>query len=215
MPLHPSLLDICIRVAIALAAGFAVGFDRGERNEAAGLRTTILVCLAACFAGVLANLLLVTTGKNQHDFAQIDGLRLPLGVLSGIGFIGAGAIIKKDDIALGVTTAATMWFMTVIGLCLGTGAVVLGMAGSALALVVLWFLKWLEKAIPRAMRATLVIEGPDKFDQEAILGPLQAYRVVACSSRQDASGFSATLLLEWKGQIDDVSRVPPVAGLLG
>src|SRR3954468_419116 len=104
MPLHPTLTDICFRIALGFLAGIVVGLNRGERNEAAGLRTTILVCMAACFAGVLANLLLSTTGKAQGDFAQIDVLRLPLGILSGIGFIGAGAIIKKQDVALGVTT---------------------------------------------------------------------------------------------------------------
>jgi len=182
MPLHPTLLDIVCRIALAFIAALAVGFNRGERNEAAGLRTTLLVCLAACFAGVLANLLLTTAGKGPTDFAQIDVLRLPLGILSGIGFIGAGAIIKKDDIALGVTTAATMWFMSVVGLCFGTGFIGLGAAASLLGLTILWALKWFEEKMPTSLRATLVVEGvSQQFDEQALHTIAErSYGLLAC-----------------------------------
>src|SRR5438128_8528925 len=86
MLLELSWQDAAIRLALAIVAGLVVGFNREERSQAAGLRTTVLVCLAACLAMVLANLLLDTSGKDQTKFAQIDVLRLPLGILSGIGF---------------------------------------------------------------------------------------------------------------------------------
>ena len=89
MPLAPTPFDLFLRIALACVAGAAVGFNREGRNQAAGLRTTILVCLAACVAMILANMMLITTGKGQGFFAQMDPLRLPLGILSGMGFLGA------------------------------------------------------------------------------------------------------------------------------
>src|SRR5215470_7526905 len=91
-----------------------------------GLRTTLLVCLAASVAMIEANLLLPLTGKPSDSFVQLDVMRLPLGILSGMGFLRAGAIIRRPDLVMGVTTAATLWMVTVVGLCFGGGQFVLG-----------------------------------------------------------------------------------------
>jgi putative Mg2+ transporter-C (MgtC) family protein len=121
MPLHPSWSDIVIRLALTMLAGAIIGFNRGARGHAAGFRTTILVGLAASVAMIQANILLPMEGKTSNTFAVMDVMRLPLGVLTGVGFIGGGAILKKGDLVTGVTTAATLWLMTIIGLCLGGG----------------------------------------------------------------------------------------------
>jgi putative Mg2+ transporter-C (MgtC) family protein len=73
-------------------AGTLIGLNRWERERPAGLRTTILVWLAASLAMIEANVLIGTRGKPADSFAQIDVMRLPLGILSGMGFIGAGVI---------------------------------------------------------------------------------------------------------------------------
>ena len=217
MPLHPDLWDLCLRLGLAFLAAVAIGFNREERNEAAGLRTTILVCLAACIAAITANLLLDTTGKNQSFFSQIDVLRLPLGILSGIGFIGAGAIIKKDDIALGVTTAATMWFMSVIGLCFGLGFLALGVAGSLIGLAVVWGLKWFDSRMPRAMRAHLNVEADGQIlDEQSLHRMVQDhYRLIAWSSEHHAGGRVAIkAVVQWNGLASDAAQIPVLVGEL-
>src|ERR1700761_7044021 len=105
MPLIVHWPDIALRLALALIAGFFIGFNRGERGRPAGMRTTILVCLAGCFAMILANILLNTNGMPAVSFVKFDPMRLPLGILSGIGFIGGGAILRRDNMVVGVTTA--------------------------------------------------------------------------------------------------------------
>jgi putative Mg2+ transporter-C (MgtC) family protein len=70
---------------------------------------------------IQANLLLSAVGKAPNSFSQMDVLRFPLGVLTGVGFIGGGAIFKRGDLVTGVTTAATLWVMTAIGLAFGGG----------------------------------------------------------------------------------------------
>jgi putative Mg2+ transporter-C (MgtC) family protein len=213
MPLTPTWQDLLIRLALAVAAGLVIGFNREERSQAAGLRTTVLVCLSACLAMVLANELLDTSGKDSSKFAQIDVLRLPLGILSGIGFIGAGAIVKRGDVVLGVATAATMWFMTVVGLCFGAGQLALGVGTTVLAFILLWTLRWIDLKMPRKFRAGLTVNAqrgglpePDLRREIERTG----HRIVfwAVVYEDGAQRYRARAELEWRGHEADRGREP-------
>jgi putative Mg2+ transporter-C (MgtC) family protein len=153
MPIHPKWSDLAVRLLCAALAGFLIGFERGEHGRPAGLRTTMLVSLAACVSMMQANLLLGVAGKAPDSFVVLDLMRLPLGILSGMGFIGAGAIVRRDNLVLGITTAATLWFVTVLGLCFGGGQIVLGLAGMALAVAVTAGLRNFEASIKQERRA--------------------------------------------------------------
>lgn len=158
LSLSDGWLDVAIRLAAALITGMAFGLNRDEHQRAAGLRTTTLVCLAACLAMVEANLLLQTGGKTSGSFATLDLMRLPLGILSGMGFIGAGAILRRGNIIRGVTTAATLWIVTVLGLCFGGGQILLGLMGAILGFAVLSGLKYAERYLPQRRRCMLVFK---------------------------------------------------------
>ena len=93
---------------------------------------------------IQVNLLLPVAGKAPDSFVVMDLMRLPLGILTGMGFIGAGAILRRGDRISGVTTAATLWMVTVIGLCFGGGQYGLGLSALALCLIAIWALKKLE-----------------------------------------------------------------------
>ncbi len=162
MPLYPSWEDIALRLALTVLAGGIIGIDRGVRGHVAGVRTTILVALAAAVAMVQANILLPVAGKAGDSFSVMDQMRLPLGILTGVGFIGGGTILRRGDLATGVTTAATLWVVTVIGLCFGGGQIYLGIAGTVLTVFTLTALRWLDARLPREQRAILVIRAaPD------------------------------------------------------
>ena len=177
MPLSPSWTDIAIRLALTMLAGAIIGLNRGARGHAAGFRTTILVGLAASVAMIQANILLQLSGKTPESFSVMDLMRLPLGILTGVGFIGGGTIIKKGDIVVGVTTAATLWLVTVIGLCLGGGQLILGMVATALAVITLWLLQWVDVMIPREHRARLIITSDASWstldEVSRIVGPMR------------------------------------------
>ena len=115
------------------------------------------MCLAASVAMIQTNLLLGTAGRPANSFVMLDLMRLPLGILSGMGFIGGGVILKRGDMVVGVTTAATLWFVTVIGLCFGGGQTTLGSVVLAIGLIVLWGLKWVELQLPHDRHGTLVL----------------------------------------------------------
>lgn len=112
---------MAIRLVCALIAGAVIGLNRGEHGKAAGLRTTMLVCLAAAIAMLQMNDLLTLAGRSGDSFVLNDLMRLPLGILTGVGFIGVGAILRRGSLVIGVTTAATLWYVTVIGCALAAG----------------------------------------------------------------------------------------------
>ncbi|MEA2782091.1 MAG: putative Mg2+ transporter-C (MgtC) family protein [Rhodospirillaceae bacterium] len=135
MPLVVDWSDIALRLAFTVLAGALIGLERDERGRPAGLRTMLLVCLAASLAMIQANLLLSTTGKAPDSFVNFDVMRLPLGILTGMGFIGGGVILRRrGNLVTGVTTAATLWFVTILGLCFGAGEIGIGLAGLVLAM---------------------------------------------------------------------------------
>lgn len=157
MPLELTRSDLAIRLVCALIAGAVIGVNRGEAGKAAGLRTTILVCMAAAVAMLQMNYLLTLAGRSSGSFVMNDLMRLPLGILTGVGFIGGGAILRRGKLIIGLTTAATLWYVTVIGLCFGGGQVLLGWIATAIGLFVLWGLRWLDDIMPTWAQAQLTV----------------------------------------------------------
>lgn len=157
MPVEISWQTIALRLLLTILAGALLGINRSRHGHPAGLRTTLLVTLAASVAMIQMNLLLPTNGKPHDSYAVMDLMRLPLGILTGVGFIGAGAIVRKDEMIIGVTTAATMWFATVVGLCMGGGQLVLGTTATVLGFLVLSTLHWVETLLDEQQRATLTL----------------------------------------------------------
>ena len=157
MPVHLSWDQIALRLLLTVIAGVLIGYDRSEHGKAAGMRTCLLVCLAASVAMIQVNLLLPMAGKSSDSFVTNDLMRLPLGILTGVGFIGAGAILRRDNIVVGVTTAATLWLVTVVGLCLGGGQLGLGIIATALGIAALQGLRWIESRLRQQIRTRLTI----------------------------------------------------------
>jgi putative Mg2+ transporter-C (MgtC) family protein len=225
MPLHAGWQDIGVRLVVTMIAGAVIGYNREARGHAAGLRTTILVGLAAAVAMIQANILLPVGGKAADSFGVMDLMRLPLGILTGVGFIGGGAILRRGDLVTGVTTAATLWVMTVIGLCFGGGQLVLGGAATVLAAATLWLQKEVDHRTPRDRHAILVLAADPGFTAlttlDATIAPL-GYR--ASFRRQTAATGTepARLWFEvhWRGAdaagppLDLLTRVGEAYALL-
>jgi putative Mg2+ transporter-C (MgtC) family protein len=161
--------DIGLRLCFSIAAGMLIGLDRSVHAHPAGLRTTVLISLAATVAMIQANWLVVHMSDTHISIVRLDMMRLPLGILSGIGFIGAGAIIRRGDVVRGITTAATIWLVTVVGLCFGGGQIGLGAAATAIGYATLWILKHIEGGILTGRRGTIAITVAGEFRDEAAL----------------------------------------------
>ncbi|MGC1684026.1 MAG: MgtC/SapB family protein [Candidatus Acidiferrales bacterium] len=173
MPTTLTWQDIGLRILLTAVSAGIIGYDRDERGRSAGLRTNILVGLAACFAMIQANVLINSNGKPSDSFVVMDTMRLPLGILSGIGFIGAGAIVKRGELVVGLTTAATLWFVTVMGLCYGGGQINLGLAAFIIGFAVLLAVKEMENRMRREhsamLRVSVTANGPRHEEIETLL----------------------------------------------
>ncbi|CCC57898.1 MgtC/SapB family protein [Caloramator australicus] len=109
-------LETFLRLLLALILGGIVGYEREHKNRPAGLRTHILVCIGAALVQIISfNYIL------QKGLASIDPFRLGAQVISGIGFLGAGTILKEGVNVKGLTTAASLWTVACIGLAIGAG----------------------------------------------------------------------------------------------
>ena len=161
MPLTLTLPDVGLRIFLTVLAALAIGLDRSVEGHPAGVKTTLLVALAACLAMLQANWLMNSVGKAPDSFVVLDLMRMPLGILTGVGFIGGGAILKRGNSILGLTTAATLWFITVVGLCFGGGQIALGVAGAVLGLATLRGLKLIERRLSIERPAELTITWRD------------------------------------------------------
>ena len=181
--------QLVLRLSLTMIAAAIIGFERETNSRPAGLRTTLLVALAACIAMIQTEALLPLRGKAPDSYVVLDLMRLPLGILSGMGFIGAGAILRKNNLVVGVTTAATLWFVTVMGLCFGGGQLYLGSISAILGIVILRGLRWVERRWQHDQRAVLrLLTGPGGPNEGQITALLNRGRDGAGRGGADRGG---------------------------
>ncbi|RPI33008.1 MAG: MgtC/SapB family protein [Chloroflexota bacterium] len=154
MTLQPEDL---IKLLLAVAAGGLIGLEREYRDKAAGFRTLIFICVGACLFTIFSGRL---AGDN-------DPTRIAANIVSGVGFLGAGVILRDGGRVIGLTTASTVWLTAALGMGLGGGQYALAGAAVLLSLVVLWVFPRLEHWIDsvREERTYEVVCGinPAKF----------------------------------------------------
>jgi putative Mg2+ transporter-C (MgtC) family protein len=136
-------LDLLLQLALAILLGGAIGLERELSGKPAGLRTNMLICLGATLFTVLS--LKISSGRG-------DPGRIAAQILTGVGFIGAGTILHARGAVTGLTSAATIWVVSAIGMAIGAGAYVEAVGTTLLVTVVLAGLGYVEKLIAR--RAT-------------------------------------------------------------
>ncbi len=170
-------LDIALRLFATALAGGLIGIERESHGRAAGMRTTMLVATAACLAMLLSSAIQMPFVE-ANLLSRPDPARLAQGILSGMGFLGAGAIIRNGNRVQGMTTAATLWFVSVIGLLFGDGQWMLGATGSIMALVILRVLTRLEERVKEDWYATVgVTLQLDGLDDRALRDRIETHGV--------------------------------------
>ena len=151
-----STSDVLLRISLALIAGLVVGFERESHGRAAGLRTTMLVCVSSALAMILSEQLFSQTAENGSAWRP-DPARLAAGILTGMGFLGAGTIMRQGNLVRGITTAAVLWYVTVLGLVFGSGHFLLGLVGMGIVLIALFVLPALEGLINSDWYGTVTV----------------------------------------------------------
>jgi putative Mg2+ transporter-C (MgtC) family protein len=139
MDLH---LEVLGRLLMATALGGAIGFERELTGKAAGLRTHILICLGAALFTVMS---MELPSPATATLPRGDTSRIAANIVTGVGFLGAGAILHAHGQIRGLTTAATIWVVSAIGMAAGAGEYVIAVGTATLVLLVLWPLRWWER----------------------------------------------------------------------
>jgi putative Mg2+ transporter-C (MgtC) family protein len=136
--------EMMIRLLSAAALGSLIGFERERLLWAAGIRTHMLVCVGSCLVMLVSQY--GFTNILTHDHVVLDPSRIAAQVVSGIGFLGAGAILVRGEIVKGLTTAASIWTVAAIGLAVGGGLYLAAGASTVIILIILAGMKPLEEA---------------------------------------------------------------------
>ena len=143
-------LAIAVKLLLAAIAGAIIGLEREKHGRPAGLRTHLLVALGACLMMVISESFpLKYAGADASGALRIDPARTAAQIISGIGFLGAGVILKEGVSVRGLTTAASLWMVAGLGMAFGMGLVVPAVVSTGIALVSLIFLQRLEQVLKK------------------------------------------------------------------
>src|SRR5687768_8748548 len=150
--------EYAARLLLAMVAGGLVGIERELRGRQAGFRTNILVCVGSCLTMIVSiNFASRPWPHEPNVNMNIDPARIAYGVMTGIGFLGAGTIIKHGVAVRGLTTAAAMWCVAAVGLAAGFGMYTLTFIATILIVAALWILDYLESMFPKWRYRTVVV----------------------------------------------------------
>ncbi|RYF90838.1 MAG: MgtC/SapB family protein [Caulobacteraceae bacterium] len=142
-------LDILLPIIGAIAAGAAIGFEREYRSSPAGFRTHILVSLSSALLMLAAVHQIRWLTDTPVEIIRIDPVRMAHGVLTGIGFLGAGVIFREGFNIRGLTTAASLWITASLGILFGVGFYALAVIGAVATVIVLAGVHFTEARLPQ------------------------------------------------------------------
>jgi putative Mg2+ transporter-C (MgtC) family protein len=168
-------LEMCLRLVSALVVGGLIGLERSYHGRPAGFRTHTLVCMAS------ALLMLVTVYESQWFTAGrlervvVDPTRMAQGIMTGIGFLGAGVIMKDGLSVRGLTTAASIWITAAIGILVGVGFYFPAGLAAALTLGTLSAFRWIESSMPVQFYAQFMV----RFQRSTAMPEAALRRLVA------------------------------------
>ena len=182
-------IDILIKLLLAAIAGALVGLERERHGRPAGLRTNILVSVGACAMMIISEAFYLKYGMlDTQSAVRFDPSRVAAQIVTGIGFLGAGVILKEGITVRGLTTAASLWVVASLGMAFGMGYFTLGAITTALVLVSLVFLKKLDPLLKKDRYLTLTVTAVKRmelYDELQHICDVQKLKVTDLSSNVD------------------------------
>jgi len=213
----PLQLDLSVRLIVAAALGLAVGFEREIHGHPAGLRTHMLVSSGSALFTVLS----AYGFSDVPNSAPIDPTRIAAQIVSGIGFLGAGAILKDGIVIRGLTTAASLWATSAVGMAAGAGEYIIAAVATGTILVSLWPINALAErlhgtAVPE-VQLRLSMEHLDSLGEvtgilvghRLEIGQISTQRLGKSSYRADLAirGRTPSVISSAIGAIDELEGV--------
>lgn len=211
--------EIILRLILGAVFGGIIGFERHTHGRAAGFRTHLLVCVAF--------VLLMIVSEYYHylslwdpSYVRADPGRIAAGAITGVGFIGAGVIVKMGFNVQGLTTAACLWIVSAIGLSIGSGLYTAGTIGFVITYIALWLLRTVEDKMPSLSYKFITVVMNGSGDEESITSVIKKCGATisnmdyARNLEQQESTFNLTISFKDetcpKRILDDTSSIPSV-----
>jgi putative Mg2+ transporter-C (MgtC) family protein len=196
-------LDLSLRLVLAAVLGAMIGAEREIHGHPAGIRTHMLVALGSGLFTVLS-----IHGFGQGPGVPIDPTRIAAQIVSGIGFLGAGAILKDGIVIRGLTTAASLWATAAVGMAAGAGEYVIGAVGAGIVLISLWPLNALAERLHGS--ATPEVQVRLQLDRVDLVGRVSS---ILLENKLEIGSISTQRLSKNSYQADLMVRAKRSAGL--
>jgi len=200
--------DFFIRMLLAAVLGGLIGFERDVHGRAAGLRTHLLVSLGSAVFTILSELISQTSTSGF----PADPARIAAQIVSGIGFLGAGVIVKEGANVRGLTTAACLWGAAAIGMAAGSGHYEIAMVTTFISLTSLIFLKFMERFYPKDTYRILSVRAPIEVDATEIIEIVKDKRIkiLSCDIEKNYKTKTAltklSIRLHYRGVTDKLAH---------
>jgi putative Mg2+ transporter-C (MgtC) family protein len=184
-------VEVAHRLLLGALLGGGIGLERQVHGRPAGFRTHLLVCVASVLLMTVSQSL---GGGSGGDASRFDPGRLAAGAITGIGFLGAGVVLKSGLSVHGLTTAACLWIVSAIGLAVGSGLRFAAVLSFAITLVSLWLLRYVEDRIPRLAykHVTIVVDRAAPEEQLRAAVTTHGPRITEMDYELDAAGGQMT-----------------------
>jgi putative Mg2+ transporter-C (MgtC) family protein len=172
-------LELVLRIVVGTALGGVIGYERDIHGRPAGLRTHAVVALASATFMVVSTHLAYYQHYKAGDLVEVDGSRIAASVVSGIGFLAGGAILRNGITVQGLTTAAGLWLVAAIGLCAGGGMYIESVAATIAGIATLTFLRRFEDKDDRVRRRLSLTLEDGALTLDQLLHRLKTHNVLA------------------------------------
>lgn len=201
--------EMIVRLLLGAVFGGIIGFERSTHGRPAGFRTHLLVCVAS--------VLIMIVSEYYHylslwdpSYVRVDPARLAAGAVTGVGFLGAGVIVKMGLNVQGLTTAACLWIVSAIGLSIGSGLYAAGVVSFVITYLALWLLRIVEDRMPRLTYKFMTVVMKEEGDEEAITSAIRKYDSTISSINYEKdiekreSSFDITITLTEKTSVKKI-----------
>jgi putative Mg2+ transporter-C (MgtC) family protein len=182
------------RVAVGAVLGGVIGYERDLHRRPVGLRTHLIVAMAAATFMVLSSQFVYWQHYGKDDLVEVDSSRIAASVVSAVGFLGGGAILRTGLTVHGLTTAAGLWLVTAIGMCAGAGMYMESSVVTLMGIIALTFLRRFEDKNDHLIRRRVsVVLGDDAHDVTAVVDALTSFGAVVSD-------------VEYERRVDDAKK---------
>lgn len=172
-------LELVLRIAVGTALGGVIGYERDIHGRPAGLRTHAVVALASATFMVVSTHMVYYQHYRSGDLVEVDGSRIAASVVSGIGFLAGGTILRNGVNVQGLTTAAGLWLVSAIGLCAGGGMYIESVGATVIGLAALMFLRRFEDKDDRVRHRLALTLDDAALEFDALIAKLNTCGVSA------------------------------------